>query len=130
MAETEREAHQQVKSFVQYACVIALTLESKEQDTLVLCKNGRSRSPSVMAAFFVLFRGYQLGSIQEWFRCAYREQRPATHAVSNRFPNFERFARVLEKIAKGKDPQNEVEYKLVRGRLRYMRITVVCLTRF
>jgi len=119
MANGEREIKSQVIAFVQYACVIAHTLESGK-DILVYCKNGRSRSPNAMAVFFLLFRGYSRDKTENWFHEAFPDQRPATSDATKRgnFPNFERFHLVLEKIDNSRHPENKENsdyYDLVRG---------------
>jgi hypothetical protein len=92
--EHAKEEVRQAKCFIQFACVIAGKLKNGK-NVVVYCKNGRSRSPSVLASFFLIFRGMPLSSIFKWFREAYKSQRPLTNQVSASFPNFDRFGGVL-----------------------------------
>ena len=89
-----RELKRYAQAFVQYACEIAVALEMGK-DAVVFCKNGRSRSPSAVATFFLLFRGMSLDEIKKWFGEAYPAQRPTTAKVSSVFPNLEKFDNVL-----------------------------------
>ena len=90
-----RELKRYAQAFVQYACEIAVALEMGK-DAVVFCKNGRSRSPSVVATFFLIFRGMSLDEIKKWFGEAYPAQRPTTAKVSTVFPNLEKFDNVLQ----------------------------------
>ena len=47
-----------VRLIVDYATHMAILLETGEKQIVVHCKNGRSRSPAVIAMFYNLFRGY------------------------------------------------------------------------
>ena len=99
MPHGAREVKSQVLAMVQFACDMYYTLEEEKKDVVVYCKNGRSRSPNVIAAFFVLFRRYPLNMVEMWMKEAYAAQRPDTAKVSlTGFPNFERFRQVLEEI--------------------------------
>jgi hypothetical protein len=97
--EHAKEEVRHAKCFIQFACVIAGKLKNGK-DVVVYCKNGRSRSPSVLASFFLIFRGMSLSSIFKWFRKAYKDQRPLTNRVSASFPNFDRFGGVLRLLEK------------------------------
>jgi len=90
-----RELKKYSQAFVQYACQIAVALETGK-DAVVFCKNGRSRSPSVVATFYLIFRGMSLHEIKKWFSEAYPTQRPDTAKVSSTFPNLEKFENVLQ----------------------------------
>lgn len=92
-----REVPRLAKLFTQRACWIAAKLH-EGQDPIVYCKNSRTRSPSVIVAFFMLFRGVPLDFCSRWFKDAYPQQRPKTNQVSVSFPNLERFGSVLEHI--------------------------------
>ena len=81
-------------AFVQNACIMAAALESGK-DVIIYCKNGRSRSPCVVAAFYLLFRGFSLAHIKKWFGEAYPAQRPLTAEKSSVFPNLHKFLNVL-----------------------------------
>lgn len=94
-----REMQKVAAAFVQYASVIVHALETGK-DAVVYCKNGRSRSPSVVAAFFILYRGVPLAELKQWFQEAYPAQRPETARVSSTFPNLERFEQVLHLLVK------------------------------
>jgi hypothetical protein len=84
-------------AFVQLASAIAYTLEKEEKIPLVYCKNGRSRSPCVVAALpFILYRGLTLNEIEIWFNESYHVQRPITANASSNFPNFDKFKLILK----------------------------------
>jgi len=91
---TAREISTFAEAFVQHASVIAMALGTGK-NALVYCQNGRSRSPSVIAAFFIIFRGVPLGELKSWFNEVYPKQRPATARVSAEFPNMSRFEPIL-----------------------------------
>ena len=94
-----REVKKVTELFVQCATAIADILESGK-DALIYCKNGRSRSPAVVAAFFIIFRGYELDAIKGWFNEAYPSQRPETARVSTNFPNFDKYEQVMAQLEK------------------------------
>lgn len=94
-----RQVKKFAQAFVQYASAIAVALETGK-DAVVYCKNGRSRSPSVVAAFYIIFRGMSLDETKKWFGEAYPAQRPDTATVSSNFPNLERFENVLQFLVK------------------------------
>ncbi len=98
--QSGRGVSRDAEAFVQYASSIASTLE-KGKKAVVFCRNGRSRSPSVIAAFYIIYRGLSLREIKQWFEKLYPMQRPvsavASSAVvsSSPFPNIEKFETVL-----------------------------------
>ena len=94
-----REVKKVTELFVQCATAIADILESGK-DALIYCKNGRSRSPAVVVAFFIIFRGYELDAIKGWFNEAYPSQRPETARVSTNFPNFDKYEQVMALLEK------------------------------
>ena len=89
-----REVNRDAEAFVQYASSIVSALE-KGKKAVVFCKNGRSRSPCVVAAFFIIYRGHSLREIKMWFNEVYPRQRPVTAETSSNFPNIEKFEAVL-----------------------------------
>jgi hypothetical protein len=83
--------------FLLLACLIEYHLHRGH--VIVYCKNGRSRSPSALMAFFVLFRGFPLEhSVLPWFQEAYAKMRPATATVSKDFPNYNKYCESLKMI--------------------------------
>ena len=90
----DREVARDAVAFVQYASSIASALEKGKQ-VVVFCTNGRSRSPCVVAAFFIIYRGHSLREIKMWFKEVYPKQRPITAKKSANFPNIEKFEAVL-----------------------------------
>lgn len=93
------ERRQNVNLFIKFATRIAILARLKKPRILVYCKNGRSRSPSVIATFFVLFRGFAVEEVKSWFNIAFPKQRPVTNKASRcGFPNFDKFTDVLEAI--------------------------------
>jgi hypothetical protein len=84
-----------VKSFVQQACRIAAILH-KGGNPIVYCKNSRTRSPTVIVVFFMIFRGYSMNEFCLLFKKTYPLQRPKKNNESLEFPNFLRFLNALE----------------------------------
>lgn len=93
--------------FIHFATAIAIVASMEgfshlimDKRVILYCKNGRSRSPSIIAAFFILFRGFTFEEVEDWFLEAYPAQRPETQAISVQggFPNLKRFEQVLQLI--------------------------------
>ena len=106
------------ETFVQLACVVAEALANGKK-VLLYCKNGRSRSPAVVATFYILFRGVSLGGVKMWFKEAYPTQRPLTASVSASFPNLERFECILNLFTEClKDPTTTVRGFNLAGKIR------------
>ena len=116
-----RGAAKVAKAFTQYACLIQAKLLQKQnecslpgnaekisRELVVYCKNSRTRSPSVLLVFFMIFRGYSLDACKLWFQGTYPIQRPATVAVSAMFPNFARFENVLQLIQSALNDKGKV----------------------
>ena len=101
LTHDEFVAPRRVQSFmeqlVDYATWVALALASREK-VVVHCKNGRSRSPCVVLAFFMIFRGVRQSMGRQWLTPTFREQRPEIARVSPQFPNFTKFSNVLEEL--------------------------------
>jgi len=73
-----------------HAFNIAMEL-SDGWECFVYCKNARSRSPAVIAAFYIVFRGRKYDDVKAWLDVAYKTQRPITANASVDFPNFPKF---------------------------------------
>ena len=73
---------------------------SHYQHVLVHCKNGRSRSPTVILAYMILFGGLSRDHAMQWLTNAFREQRPTISNHSADFPNFPKFESVLVALEK------------------------------
>mmetsp|Transcript_12357 Transcript_12357/g.24726 ORF Transcript_12357/g.24726 Transcript_12357/m.24726 type:complete len:550 (+) Transcript_12357:177-1826(+) len=95
----QKDVSQYAETFVQYASAIAAALE-KGKNVVCYCNHGRSRSPSVVAAFYVIYRGLSLNEIKLWFKEAYQKQRPETAKLSVNFPNLGRFEQILVLLQK------------------------------
>ena len=74
---------------VDYSCEMHKAL-MKTKRVIVYCKNGRSRSPCVILAFFLL-RGMSRDHAVDYLRLAFQTQRPTVHSRSANFPNFDKF---------------------------------------
>eukprot|EP00943_MAST-04B_sp_MAST-4B-sp1_P009364 g9364.t1 len=86
-----------VKTFTDYALYIHLQL--LEHNTFVLCcKNGRSRSPNVVLAFLMLFRGMTYSMATSWLTALFKIQRPYIAAKSAVFPNFSKYFNLFNEI--------------------------------
>ena len=59
--ENGKEEESVMNTFITLTTIIAINLLQREQHErfVIHCRNGRSRSPSVVAEFFILFRGYE-----------------------------------------------------------------------
>ena len=88
-----------MEQLVDYATWVALALANRDK-VVVHCKNGRSRSPCVILAFFMIFRGLRQSIGRKWLTPTFREQRPEIAKVSPQFPNFTKFSNVLEELQK------------------------------
>ena len=86
-----------VKTFTDYALYIHLQL--LEHNTFVLCcKNGRSRSPNIVLAFLMLFRGMAYSMATSWLTALFKTQRPYIAAKSAMFPNFTKYFNLFNEI--------------------------------
>ena len=117
-----REVKKYAESFAQYACAISAALWSGK-NPLVFCKNGRSRSPSVVAAFFILFRGVTYNFIRNWMNEVYPAQRSVTAKISVDFPNLDRFENILkyieDAVVKSDSPDSKHRRNHLSGVLKY-----------
>lgn len=120
-----RDVSRDAEAFVQYASLIASALEEGKK-AVVFCKNGRSRSPCVVAAFYIIYRGLSLREIKEWFNKLYPMQRPVTAQVSSSpFPNIEKFETVLNLLGGClADPEKTVDGFNLAGKIRRISSTV------
>ena len=114
---TSKEVKNYAESFTQYACAISAALWSGK-NPLVFCRNGRSRSPSFVAAFFILFRGVTYDFIRNWMNEVYPAQRPATAKISVDFPNH-KFENVLKYIQDAVVKSNSTKRKHLSGVVKY-----------
>jgi rhodanese-related sulfurtransferase len=96
---SERDVNRYAEAFVQFSSAIAAALE-KGKNVVCYCNNGRSRSPSVAAAFYIIYRGMSLNEIKMWYKEAYHKQRPETARDSVNFPNLHRFEQILVLLQK------------------------------
>lgn len=121
-----RDVSRDAEAFVQYASLIASALE-KGKKAVVFCKNGRSRSPCVIAAFYIIYRGLSLREIKEWFAKLYPMQRPVTARFSSTspFPNIEKFENVLNLLGGClADPEKTVNGFNLAGKIRRISSTL------
>ena len=84
------------RMLVDFACLIQWHLERRGA-VIVHCKNGRSRSPTVILAHFIL-EGMPRAFAQDWLTQAFRAQRPTIARASVTFPNFNKFDNVLQAL--------------------------------
>ena len=70
-----------VDMLIDYACMMDKYLREYNKSVIVHCKNGRSRSPTVILAFMML-RGIKLDHAKEWLTLAFQSQRPTIHEKS------------------------------------------------
>jgi len=86
-----------VELLVDYACLMHSHLE-QHGSVVVHCKNGRSRSPTVILAFFML-RGIGRTHAIAFLEEAFQIQRPTIALRSPAFPNFAKFDNVTLNLA-------------------------------
>ena len=79
-----------VDLLVDYACVMHDHL-TRTGSVVVHCKNGRSRSPTVILAFFIL-RGIPRTHAIAFLEQAFQTQRPTIAFRSAAFPNFAKWS--------------------------------------
>ena len=87
-----RKVNSFVAMLIDYACLMHQHLV-KAGKVMVHCKNGRSRSPCIILAFF-LIRGLSREHAINWLERAFKQQRPCLNAKSAAFPNFPKFLNV------------------------------------
>ena len=86
-----------VELLVDYACLMHSHLE-QHGSVVVHCKNGRSRSPTVILAFLML-RGIGRTHAIAFLEEAFQIQRPTIALRSAAFPNFAKFDNVTLNLA-------------------------------
>ena len=85
---------------VAYSTFIHCQLKQPDVSTIVVfCDNGRSRSPNVLVAFFMIFRGLTYPSAISWLRESFHAQRPCIAAASPEFPNFSKFWNLMQRLS-------------------------------
>jgi len=89
----QRKIEQFVDMLIDFSCLIDSHLR-RYRKVIVHCKNGRSRSPSVILGFFIL-RGLSREHATQWLNTAFQSQRPMMTAKSANFPNFPKFSSVI-----------------------------------
>ena len=96
----EREIAQAAQTFVLAATSIAVAVAlSRGGRVVVHCNNGRSRSPSAVMSFLILFRAQHADThMFNWIRTAFQWQRPLSQQHSSEFPNISKFEAVLRYI--------------------------------
>ena len=101
-----------VTTFTDYALYIHLSL--LKYDTFVLCcKNGRSRSPNVILAFLVIFRGMSNAMASPWLTALFKSQRPTIASKSAEFPNFGKFFNAFNEIERIKTTTDTYLHKRI-----------------
>ena len=78
-----------VDMLIDFACLIHYHLV-RSGSVIVHCKNGRSRSPTVILGFMML-RGLTREHATKWLQLAFQSQRPTIASKSGQFPNFTKF---------------------------------------
>ena len=86
-----------VDMLIDFACLIHANLK-RFGKVIVHCKNGRSRSPTVILAFMML-RGLSKEHATSWLTTAFRSQRITIASRSVEFPNFPKFESVISALA-------------------------------
>merc|ERR1711871_434859 len=88
---------EEAKKHLVEATKLAVELAS-DRDVLIYCNNGRSRSPSIVAMFFIAFRGRQYEEVLDWFKSVYPEHRALTGSVVPILPNLAKFESLLRYV--------------------------------
>ncbi len=90
------------RCMVDYATALELRLRiGGERRILVTGGSGRTRAPSVILVWLLLFRGLSVSAAEAWLRLAWRCQRPtmaADASTTEGFPNLTRFANLFAHI--------------------------------
>jgi hypothetical protein len=98
---------------VRYATWIDCAASLPGNDPVILhCRQGRSRSPSVLLAFFVIYRGFGIQEAMDFLTPLFRAHRPLIARNSRFFPNFEKYQAVffaLDQALQTADPMITVE---------------------
>ena len=89
----QRKIQKFVDMLIDFSCLIDDHLR-RYGKVIVHCKNGRSRSPTVILGFMVL-RGLGREHALQWLTTAFRDQRQTIARNSAEFPNFPKFASVI-----------------------------------
>ena len=103
--------------FVKKATDIAVELASG-RDAVVYCIHSRSRSPSAIAMFFIVFRGMKFDELAVWLKSACKLQRELT---GSHIPNlgtlekFEMCLKYVQKLFEGGDLQDLIETVIQRS---------------
>ena len=74
---------------IDYSCWVHQYLLVNRK-VVIYCNNGRSRSPCVLLAFFLL-RGMKRNDAVSWLKKAFEIQRPQMFSKSASFPNFGKY---------------------------------------
>ena len=100
-----RAIAQAANTFVLAATSIAVAVAlSRGGRVVVHCNNGRSRSPSAVMSFLMLFRAQHADThMCNWFRTAFQRQRPISLLHSAEFPNITKFLAVLEYVDRNRN---------------------------
>jgi hypothetical protein len=86
-----------LKMLVDYACQMHIHLQ-KHKVVLVHCTSGRSKSPNVILAYFLLQGKDRQKSIR-WLTTAFQNQRPtAASTIPGDFPNWNMFLNLTKKL--------------------------------
>lgn len=99
------------ENFLRGAVRIALYIVGNNfgaTEIILHCRNGRSRSPAVVMAFFVLFRGMTQQDVDRWFQIVFPSQRPETAKCSapGIFPNTAKFANAIEFLSEHRNSES------------------------
>ena len=95
MMSSPREVKGMAKDLFCYTSVIYAAL-LKRINLLVYSRTGSSCSPSVVGAFFIIFRGLSYSEVIEWFKAVYVQHRPVTADQYPDFPNLTKFKAVFQ----------------------------------
>ena len=107
------------KLLIDYTTFIQLEFLRGCKTFVICCKNGRSRSPTVILAFLILYRGFTPIEADEWLRCIFKTQRPRLFRTSTSdFPNFDKFINVINKLQEYRDALNDDS--LLCSRVRFV----------
>ena len=112
-----------------YAYLIAKDIDDNQNYALVHCRNSRFRFPSVIAAFFIIFRNISKERCLQWLKEAFPDQRPDRANVSSCFPNFDKFEQVLRLLVDSREnPSKKLEsYAFcLDGKLMQLNIPSLC----
>ena len=89
-----------LRLLVDFVCLLFFRLDQQQNKKQigVFCKNGRSRSPCVILAYFMLVGGCDRVDAEQFLTKAFTHQRPGVAGHYDAFPNWRKFERLMMQL--------------------------------